>query len=121
MTRLAYICAFAALALALITATAVHAGPVVKAPIAASLPPVGPYPDAECNTGNSPGIYIGPDGVLWECICEERQFVTPDDDDCHWYEQGLATRPRNAKLVRKAKVSLRVTRLPRLVVIRLGY
>lgn len=88
--------------------------------VVSQLPPVGPYPDDECTRENSPGIYIGPTGMLWECICEERQYVAPDPDDCAWYDQGLVSRSRAAKLVRKAQVRLRVTRLPRMVVIHLA-
>lgn len=93
------------------------ATPAAKpAGVVAMLPPVGPFPDAVCDEDNSPGIYIGPDGILWDCVCEK----IGDTIACDWYEQGMATRQRNAKLVRKAKLRLRITRLPRLVVIRLG-
>lgn len=74
----------------------------------AQLPPVGPFPDAPCNLANRMNVYIGPDGTLWECVCE----ALTSGHVCDWYDQGsVRTKPR-----KKVRMQLRV--LPRVMVIR---
>lgn len=79
---------------------------------AAQLPPAGPYPDAPCNLASRMDIYIGPDGTLWECVCE----ALTTGHVCDWYDQGPVNR---ARLLRRVKLRLHVRQLPRMVVIRL--
>lgn len=95
------------------------AGPSTKTPPVRMLPPVGDYPDAECNYDSSGDFYYAPDGSFWECICERRTFI---EDDCGWYNQGPITSARNAQRRKKALVRMHVTsvnKIPRMVVIRL--
>lgn len=82
---------------------------------AEQLPPSGPFPDAPCNMASRMDIYIGPDGTLWECVCEALKA----GHVCDWFDQGPATAARNQKRRKRALVRLRVRILPRLVVIRL--
>lgn len=82
---------------------------------AAQLPPSGPFPDAPCTMASRMDIYIGPDGTLWECVCEALKA----GHVCDWYDQGPATAARNARRRKRALVRLHVRVLPRLVVIRL--
>lgn len=84
-----------------------------KRPAARSpeLPPAGPFPDAVCNEEAAMDIYVGPDGTLWECVCETMPSGVPA---CDWYDQG----PVKARRIRRAaKLHLHVRVLPRLVVI----
>lgn len=80
---------------------------------AGQLPPSGPFPDAPCNLSSRMDIYIGPDGTLWECVCEALKA----GHVCDWYDQGPVAGARNSRLRKRALVSLHVRALPRLVVI----
>lgn len=79
---------------------------------AAQLPPAGPFPDAVCNWDARMDIYIGPDGTLWECVCEQLQ----EGHACDWFEQGNV---RANRLRRAARSRYHLRAIPRLVVIRL--
>lgn len=81
-------------------------GPKSPTPVVAMLPPVGDFPDAECNYDSSGNIYIGATGHFWECICEKRTFIP---DDCAWYDQGPITGAESRKL----KSKLRRSTLPK--------
>lgn len=88
--------------------TAAHAATPVA--VHSHLPPVGPYPDAECNYESSGDVYIGADANFWECICEKRTFIP---DDCAWYNQG----PVSASLKRRLKARYHFRAIPRLRVL----
>jgi hypothetical protein len=88
VNRAAYIGAFAALALALCTATAVHANPTAQAP-----PIV--WPQGPCNLEHRMDIAIV-EGMFFECQCM-RLLV---GYQCDWY---LVAGVSSAKLSRKIK------------------
>lgn len=83
-----------------------HGQAAVREP-AGMLPPVGDYPDAECNKAAAGDFFLGRDGAFWECICEVRTFI--DDDDCAWYNQG----PLSSGELRLLKRKLRRSSIPR--------
>lgn len=74
------------------------------------LPPVGDFPDAECNEESFNDIYVDRYGILWECICQ-KMF---SELDCAWYEV-----PTAYSLRVRAKIKARYHVVPRGVLIRL--
>jgi len=77
---------------------------------AAQLPPAGPYPDAECNWDSRMDIYIAPNGTMFECVCE----WLFDSEDCGWFEVPPA---KATRIRQRARITLHVRALPRMVVI----
>jgi hypothetical protein len=63
---------------------------------AGQLPPSGPFPDRPCNLAARMNIYVGPDGTLWECVCE----ALASGHACDWFDQG----PVNARKLRRVKL-----------------
>lgn len=91
-----------ALAVALVLVPAATAG--------AELGPTGPFPDRPCNLAARMNIYIGPDGTLWECVCE----ALTQGHVCDWYDQGKVSGEemrryglRRGKVIRPTALLLR--------------
>ena len=82
MSTLRYFALFAGLAVALVTAAAVHAAPPVHAP-----------PSAPCNSDHIMDLFITDDGVWFECVCER----LPMGLVCDWYELGPAPDAKAAR------------------------
>jgi hypothetical protein len=78
--------------------------PDAKAGTHASLPPVGPYPDAPCNLSARMDIYVAPDGDLWECICE----ALKTGHTCDWYNHGAGNSAAEQRRIKRLHPKWRV-------------